>query len=397
MVAEGLAVSGTEQNLPEPTSYVVVMRAAAGFYFGRDDPLPPMRFPTELGPVEFSFGTLRALLPGFHNPIRRGVWAEARGEAPSLAVAVETFANFARGVVAVLSVTANAPVSDLTADLVYDITPGRREREYWRRNLPDNPLIPNRGRRLASALALAVVGAWMQHLARDVREVERWNRCFVNYHHALQSWEPGLEVPAMGYLWMGMEALTPIALRNLLEEEGISREELAGRWDVELRALDAEMRRRILFRGDDECYSQAREARNGHQHGYRALWDVRSRAMEVRDRTADYLRTGIIDMVGLEPEVRATLLGHPFDRPFFWSVITQLHGHLIGDVDDPAHPDDIYPRVDWQPVPIETPPDDEGDAGIGFELWVDPHLADGVSFVPDGITMLHPKDDEPPI
>ena len=375
------------------TTYVVVMRSTAGFYFGRDDALTPMRFPTEIGPMELTFGTSRTHLPGFGNPVRLGLWADARGQAPSLGSAIDTYANFARGVAAVLSVAANAPVGDLTADLAFDATPGRREREYWRRYLPDDPLIPRRGRRLSSGLALALITAWMRHTHGGASEVERWHRAFNQYHHALQSWEPGLEITALGHLWVGMEALTPIALDAHLEQEALTRDQLAKRWKVELSRLDAEARKRLLFREDDECYQQARKARNGLQHGFEALGDVRTRAMAARDRTATYLRNSLINLVGLEPEVRAALVCPPFDRPFYWSFVAELHGRLVADSDEVANPADVYPRVDWDLVPTELPPDADGDAGVEFAFWVNPQLADGVEFEVDGVSFLAPEDD----
>ncbi len=378
----------------ELSTYVVAMRSSAGFFFGVNDLLPPMRFPTEIGLMELSFGTARTRFPGFRNPVRAGLWADARGQAPSMAAAVETYANFARGVVAVLSVAANAPVGDLTAYLAYDGTPGRPERECWLRFLPEEPLVPRRGRRLDATLVLKVIRAWMQHVDRGAEEVERWHRAFNQYHHALQTWEPGLEIPAMGHLWVGMEALTPIALNRLLERNGMTREQLAAEWQVAARDLNAEVRRRLLFNGDNSSYREAREARNGLQHGYRALWDVRTRAMEARDQTASYLRSAIIELVGLEPDVQSVLLSPPYNRPFYWSFTVQMSGRLIGDVDQFAGPDGAHPRIEWGIAPTELPADAEGDAGIGYAYNVVQGLAEGVSFTEEDVSILGPDADD---
>jgi hypothetical protein len=150
--------------------YVVVMQAPAGFYFGRNDPLNTMQFPSLLGPVEITFGTARTRLDGFENPVRAGLWADARGNAPTLSEAVEVFANFTRGVAAVLSVAANAPVGRFTADLAFDNTPGRHEREYFRQSYLADPQVPSQGRRLDSTLALALFTGWMQ---KPVKELGR--------------------------------------------------------------------------------------------------------------------------------------------------------------------------------------------------------------------------------
>lgn len=389
-MAENAASSESQQN----GTYVVVMRAPAAFYFGREDPLPTMRFPSEIGPLEVTFGTARRSLTGFHHPIRCGLWADARGEAPSLGLAVEVFANFTRGVAAVLSVAANASMGNFTADIMYDITSGRSERQYWRRALPEEPLMINSGRRLPSDLAVGLLTAWMTWLHHGVKDTDRWHRAFTQYHHALQSWEPGLEIDALGHLWVGMEALTPIKLRQISKAEGKDNVELAQSYQVDIRGLDAEIRRRYLFGGDDECYSLAREARSGLQHAYRPLWDVRDRALRARNQTANYLRTALLEMVGLDPGLLRVLLSPPFDRPLFWSVTTEIHGWLVGNSDELARSEDVYPRVDWDLIPVELPVDAEGDAGLSFEVWVDPKLADGVRYVYDRVSMIHPLDDD---
>ena len=90
----------------------------------------------------------------------------------------------------------------------------------------------------------------------------------------------------------GVEALTPIALEQHLKLESITRDELLARWSIQLKDLDPEVRRRLLFQGDDECYSTAREVRNQALHGYEPTWKVREGALEARNATATYLRTG---------------------------------------------------------------------------------------------------------
>jgi hypothetical protein len=387
------AVEGFEpatNPLSEQTAnrYVVVMRAWSGFYFGNGDPLPTMRFGTELGPVEVAVRTHRSTVPGFTNPRRSGLVAEARGHAPSLQRAVEVFANFTRGLAAVLSVAANAPVGHFTADIVFEDTPGKREREYYRRSVPADPDVPSPGRRLDSALTLALIGGWMR--IGPEKRLERWNRAAAQYHHALQEWEPGAEIPATNRLWVGMEALTPIALEQHLASESLTRDQLLNRWGVGPEALNAEVRRRLLFQGDDDCYGTAQKARNEALHGHAPTWQVRERALETRNRTAAYLRTALIRSAGLGRGVEAVLLAPPYDRPFHWSVIQQMFGRIVSDGDEIARPEDLYPRIDWMLVPVELPPDAEGDAGIAFRPFVRPRLAKGASFRLDGVQLLLP-------
>jgi len=356
-----------------------------------------MRFGTELGPAEFTVRTHRSSVPGFSNPRRSGLVAEARGNAPTLGRAIEVFANFTRGLTAVLSVAANAPVGHFTADIVFENTPGKREREYFRRSFPDDPDVPSPGRRLDSALAHALIAGWM-HIG-SAKRLERWNRAAIQYHHALQEWEPGSEIPATNHLWVGMEALTPIALEQFLNAESITRDQLLARWGIEILALDSEVRRQLLFQGDDDCYSTAREVRNGALHGFEPTWKVRDDALETRNRTAAYLREAVILAAGLTSDDQAALLSPPYDHPFHWSVFTQLFGRIISENDGPARPNELYPRVDWKLLPVELPPDAEGDAGIAFKPIVRPYLAKGAKFELERVQVVLPtleENDEQP-
>lgn len=377
-----------DEHASSISRFVLVLRAAAGFYFGKDDPLPTMRFLTQTGPTEITFGTARTTLPGFTHPVRHGIWCDVRGEAHSFDDAVETWANWARGVAAILSVAANAPVGNLTADLGYDDTQGRTERLYWRRTFPDIPLIPHRGRKLPAHAAVALITAWME---RPVEDQERWHRAFNAYHSALQEWEPGLEIPLLGHLWVGMEALTPIARDTYLAQHGMTHEELAKEWEVDPGKVDAEVRLRLLFDGNADCYAQARKARNGLLHGYDNLWKVRERSLPVRFETARYLRRSLFALIGLDPAVTEQLLSDSFDPPFHWSMFSQMFGTITSEAEHVAAAEDIYPRVDWIPRWRELSPDEEGDAQFDLVFAVLPRLAPGAEFKLDRIQVLLPR------
>lgn len=380
---------GATGSAPPQNSYVLVMRASSGLYFGRDDPLPTMRFPSHIGPVEIAIDTLRVQLPGFTNPVRRGLVADVRGEAASLQEAVEAYANFTRGVAAVLSVAGNGPVGHFIADIVFEDTPGKREREYYRRSVPADPGVPSPGRRLEATHAMALFTGWMR--MRPAKRLERWNRAAVQYQLALLEWEPGAEIAATNHLWVGMEALTPIALEQHLKSESLTRDALLAKWSVGLKDLDSEVRRRLLFQGDDACYRTAREVRNQALHGYEPTWKVREGALEARNATATYLRQALIRSAGLAPEDAAALLAPPYDRPFHWTYLLHMFGRIVSDDGNAARPEDLYPRVDWEPVEIELPPDAEGDAGVALTFDVVPHLAEGASFELDGVQVFLPN------
>lgn len=369
------------------------MRAPAGFYFGRDDPLIAVQFPSLLGSVAITLGTARTSLEGFANPVRTGLWAEARGNALTLSEAVEVFVNLTRGIAAVLSVVANASVGYFTADIAFDNTPGRQEREYFQRSHPVDPEVPSQGRRLDAALARALLTAWKQ---MRVEELECWHRAANAYHHALQEWEPGAEIPALSHLWSVAETLTPIIRQRYMQGESLTKEQLLARWAIERKDLGPEVRRRLIFQGDDACVRTAREARSALLHGYDPLWELREGSMEVRDLTASYVRRALIESVGLHDVDQEALLTPPYDEPFHSSVDTFMSGRMLGDVENLARPGNVYPRLDWQLKRTELPPDEEGDARTEFIVEITPQLADGITFVLDRVSFLGPHDNQPP-
>jgi hypothetical protein len=91
-----------------------------------------------------------------------------------------------------------------------------------------------------------------------------------------------------------------------------SRDELARSWSVETRELDSEVRRHILFEGDDQTYSRAKLASDGFEHGFLPFQTIREHALATRDTTARYLRKGILGMLGLTAADLEVLLAPPF-------------------------------------------------------------------------------------
>jgi len=372
-----------------PPTYVVVLRGPSGLHFGQPDGHFTLhRFPTGVGPVDLTFRTRRAQPPGFARPIRRGLVAEVSGSAPSLRDAIEAFANAARSVAVVLALSGNAPLGELTVELAYDSTPGRTERDIFQRFLPDEPLVPHPGRMVLAKEASDVALAVSRHPDGD-----RIHRAIAHYADALLRWEPGMEVLALASLWMGMESLTPVARRSELARTGLTKDELVQEWGVELRRLDAEVRRR-LFRLDDTTYHTAKDASDAYEHSSAAFATVRANAAGVRDATADYLRAAILDLAYVNPATVAVLLAPPFDRPIWWTREKYAFGRLIGSAVDLAQPDQEYPLLRWTTTLRELPADEFGDAGFAFEESVAALVAESVRFELDRLELWGPQLDD---
>lgn len=116
------------------------------------------------------------------------------------------------------------------------------------------------------------------------------------YALALGHWRPGHEILALAHLFIGMEALTPVALRRELSRSRLTEDELARSWGIEERRagarrtrLAAEVRRRTLFRGDEETATKARKASDGLEHGFLEFARVRKLAADARDKDRSLL------------------------------------------------------------------------------------------------------------
>lgn len=296
---------------------------------------------------------------------------------------------------AILSVAANAVIEDPTADVALEVTEDSRHREFWSRDAPDYEFPSGFGRAIIPDLAAILVRAYAEHPQQD-----RFHRAVVQYHHALQEWEPGSEITALAHVWIGMEALTKIARNHLMDDLGLSLDELVARYSerlstergqpVELRnlnELDAEIRRRHLFQGNDRTYKLAKQASDGYEHSFNPLWKVREQALQALEPAAEYLRRGILEYSGIDAPARDAMLSEYFSQPFDGTLRLSLMGELEGSPES-LDAMDGYPDIQLAGEPLQREVGQEGDAEIGFRHRIAANLPAGVTFRPTGITML---------
>lgn len=189
---------------------------------------------------------------------------------------------------------------------------------------------------------------------------------------------------------MGMENLTPVALRDELREQGVSREQLAESWGVPLNQLDPEVRRRLLFRSDEECYKAALAASDGLEHGFKPLPDLHELAKSSRDCAAAHLREAILFYLSPAQDVSDRILGPEYREPKeSFSFSRYARATLSGSAEGLAAPEESYPlfRASQELAGFSRNPDgsfrvsprDEltaafGDGvevtgGVRYELW----------------------------
>lgn len=328
-------------------NYVVVLAAEADARF-RDESLPlrVRAVPTRVGPVDLVFRT-RYADEGFSTAVPRELWIDARGAATaeaSLTEVISAYANAAAGFLPMIALSANAWVGDLEPKLAYDATPGSSERDYFQSFVPEvRGTLPPTRRVVNPQVTVAMLSAIWEHQDRD-----RLVRAGAQYALALAHWYPGREIMTLAHLYIGMEALTPVVLKRELERQPLTAEELAASWGVENAKLGAEVRRRVLFRGDTETAKKARDARNGFTHSFLDFTKVRELAQDVTDATARYLREAIFELSGVAEATRVVLTSHPFDRPLRSHYHRYVWATLVGEGEDLSADGQEYPTLIWK-------------------------------------------------
>jgi hypothetical protein len=354
--------------------YFVVSRAHAGIRFGKDDALILRSFPSGCGPVDILVRTRLRPAAEFGKSIPAGLVAEARGTAPTLNAALQEFSRAVQSVCPVLVFLANSPVEDMTPELGYGVGEGLTEREFFQQFLSEDPIPLIERRRLSSDLVVRVLAALGKHT-----EFERLHRALAQYYQALRNWQPGQEILALAHLWMGVEALTPVVLRRVLASEGVDRDGLAAKWSVAPRAIDAEVRKRLILNGDEEAYKKAKSASDGFEHGFLGIAEVKAHSEAVRQGVASHLRRAILQELLLDPADETIIQSAPYDKPGHLHTAKYLRGTLEGTGDNLAADGQAYPILSWKTAFREVPNPDSDDIKFKIEETITPRLAEGIS------------------
>ncbi len=226
------------------------------------------------------------------------------------------------------------------------------------------------------------------------QERDRLLRASAQYFHALQEWGPGQEIMALAHIYIGMEVLTPVALRTHLSQYRIDKAELVAAWKIDIRQLDSEVKRRLLFNGDDDTYTKVRKASDGFEHGFLDFHDIRDTALDLREKAGAYLRQALFRLSGLPQSVAAELTEHPYTRPFQLEYTKYLWGSLRGKGDALNAEEQEFPFVRWRskasPKAGTTGPDPE----ITFAETLTPRLGPGIALQLRRLEVWGPKPDE---
>lgn len=337
------------ENSANEHQYVVVLRGPSGVIFQENQSFTIKQFLQDNKRVDLIFRTRYTKVEGIQELIPRSIWIDARGQASSINEALNIFSNAALTTAGVFSFCANAPIGDLKPEIAFDSTPNITKREYFQQFLPDERIRPYMGRTIDITSTEIVFSSIMKH-----EESERLHRALVHYTQALNHWDYGKDTFSLAHLYMGIEALTPVALRKYMKKNELDKNDLIAKWGIEKKQLDSEVRRRILFQNDTDSFNKAREASDKYEHSYDALSNVWNLALSVKKKTAEYLRSSILELSNVDEATRNKLLDPPFDKPFSLDFAKYHRGFLIGDAEHLGTDKQEYPIIRWESRPTQV-------------------------------------------
>jgi hypothetical protein len=328
--------------MQEPT-YVAISRGQSAAVFGEGDEWTVRAFPAGPSRVDVTFRTAYVSY-GFEAMAPRWLYAEVSGPAESLEDAIRRFPNAVRSLTPIFDVALNASVDDLELHIGFDATPSRDEREFFQNFLREPPPTPRQVRPAHAAFLSQVTEAIAKH-----PDNVRIHRAAAHYQQALRFWSHGDETRAVGQLWMGFEALTPVAKRQEMSRTGTTTSaDLASAINVELKDLDATLRRTILFEGDEKAYSTTKKASDGFEHGFIPLDELRVLARSTRDIAATHLRRAVIRLSAVPEPAGSEMLRDPYATPIIGFPITKYLRAKLRGSGNPAPPGQRYPSVTWR-------------------------------------------------
>lgn len=371
-------------------NYSIILRARSGVYFKAGQHMTLEEVPTDRGRITVRFFTRRATRPGFTRAVALGLCAEATGAETGMDAALNAFTYGANTALPVISLVCNAPTEHLIPEFAFDTTPELSEREFFQNQLPDEEILPFRRREVPVAILQRVFTAIAAH-----PDADRIQRATAFYHHALQGLEPGTNIVAANSLWIAMENLTPVALRTNPETAGVPRETLAARWSVEPRAVDAEARRRLLFRCDP-VYNEAKAASDAMEHGFRALSDVHVLTAASQRRTAQLVREAIFSLLRLSADDVTHLESRAYASPLHLMGTRHFRGRIVANgraLSSLAPPGQGFPSLDWKTTYAEVPNDKPDEIRFTVNHNIRPLLAEGVELKCGSIRELGSDED----
>lgn len=190
------------------------------------------------------------------------LWADVVLNAPNVEAATEEAYIIANGMLGIVCLASSSAASELNFERAYDVCTDHDDHEYLQISAYQPP-IPFAFRNAPDSER--IVSLLVHCFASD--EHPRIYRAVQQYRLALDHARPGDELLGVAHCWMGFEALTATFKRSAVDQAG-SQDNLCQEWNIELRNLDSEVRRRLVVQ-DDQVFSVARKVSDAFEHGFR--------------------------------------------------------------------------------------------------------------------------------
>jgi hypothetical protein len=325
--------------------FVVALRAFSAVRLEQNDEFR--------GQMTTPFGLATVVARTAYEPYGAGVvprwlWIEVVLEAPSLGKARTVAMNTAEHLGSVLSVTMNAAIEHFVPTVAFDITEGAAQHPYWQLHLSQTVGLPRLARILNGRNAVRVLTAYEGHRWRAAID-----RSLASYREALIDLVPGRLLMSAAHAWMGLEALKRAAVELELDARHLTRAQLAASWGVTTNVLDNEGRKRLLFPGRGRLHERCKTFSNDFEHAETAIDPLQVTAQSDASALVRLLRRQLIRLMFHPNRVPRALVVRAIATSFpSVELQRQLHGVLVGKVEDLAPQDLQYPNVDIATTPV---------------------------------------------
>jgi len=398
-------------SAPPISTYTVVVRCAESLIrlpFDRAIAIGPVT--SEYGGYHLVIRTRAERVEAFSTLIPRELWIEVTGPAPSMDIAVRLAAAYSEEFVRQIAFATNAWQGLLSIHLGYESTPDLRERPFFQNWIRDETGLPRVAREIDPDLIFRVLVAIA---SLPIKQRSRFMRAVIQYSDALQQWRLGGELYAASHLFMGAEAITPLALEQELKRRGLKtrkdlERELNGPPPTSLALriaaylytkaggrisskLDSWARLTLIFKEDLQAYRVAKAVSDKFEHGIEHHSALHQQAKDSINRTAFYLRDALFALIPLSDADRRQLQAHPYADPMASSGFErQLRGKLVSDHTDLAAEGDVYPVVRWEFSLLDLKHLADGRTEMRVAQKIAPRLGRGVSLTVEGVAFAGP-------
>jgi hypothetical protein len=266
------------------------------------------------------------------------------------------FANAGNAFLPAISLTTNVGVPVPSTEVMAS-TPHLNRSEYFQAYVEPESDEPYSGRIVPTTQTHKLIANIGVH-----PEGARLLRACMQYRYALLNLESSMANVSLAHLWMAVETLTPVQLKELLKSKKLrDADALADAFKIPLdperphhrkRALDAYIRENFLLNGDHECHKQCRAASDGFEHGFMDVGEIGSTSFTMRPRLAGLVRSAILRLAQLsQGEIK--LLSRPPYATALEAKPCRRYRHVEctssgeGDVLKTALEPDRYPPLSW--------------------------------------------------